>query len=170
MQQLFKLEKKLIKKNYIVIILSLTMVASCNQNKENNQTTAENNEFATSAPKIQRNEAPENATVYFITPSPNAVLSSPVKVEFGVTEMEIVPLGQNIPLTGHHHIIINADLPDMNFPIPADENYVHFGDGSSETTLNLDKGDHTLQLILGDYLHIPHNPPVYSDKITITVE
>jgi hypothetical protein len=146
------------------------MIASCNQNKENNQVAVENNEFVASAPKIQRNVASENAEVYFITPSPNAVVSNPVKVEFGVIEMEIVPSGQNTPLTGHHHIIIDADLPDMNFPIPADENYIHFGDGSSETTLNLDKGDHTLQLLIGDYLHIPHNPPVYSDKITITVE
>ena len=146
------------------------MIASCNQNKENNQAAVENNEFVASAPKIQRNVAPENAVVYFITPSPNAVVSSPVKVEFGVTAMEIVPSGQNTPLTGHHHIIIDADLPDMNFPIPADENYIHFGDGSSETTLNLDKGDHTLQLLIGDSLHIPHNPPMYSDKITITVK
>lgn len=162
--------KTLNKRNYAIILSLLTMIASCNQNNTDNQTNAENNEAATSAPKIKRSEAPEDAVVYFITPRPNTVLSSPIKVEFGVTAMEIVPSGQNTPLTGHHHIIIDADLPDMNFPIPADENYIHFGDGSSETTLNLDKGDHTLQLIIGDYLHIPHNPPVYSDKITITVE
>jgi hypothetical protein len=84
--------------------------------------------------------------------------------------MEIVPSGQNSPMTGHHHIIIDADLPNMSFPIPANENYVHFGDGSTETILNLSQGEHSLQLILGDYLHVPHTPAVYSEKITITVE
>jgi len=162
--------KPLNKKNCTILLSLLAMIASCNQNNADNSTNTGNKETTTSAPKIQRSEAPKNAVVYFIAPNPNTVLSNPVKVKFGVTDMEIVPSGQNTPLTGHHHIIVDADLPNMNFPIPADENYIHFGDGSSETTLNLNKGDHTLQLIIGDYLHIPHNPPVYSDKITITVE
>ena len=153
-------------KKFITLLLSILLVAACNQSNEINVIE----EPIYSVPSIKRNPAPESASVYFINPEANAIVSTPVKVKFGVTGMEIVPSGQNTPHTGHHHIIINADLPDMNFPIPADENYVHFGDGSSETELNLAQGEHTLQLILGDYLHVPHSPPVYSEKIIITVE
>jgi hypothetical protein len=159
----------LIIKNYLLVLASLFIVAACNQNNENPQISVAE-EVPTSAPMIKRNKAPENADVYFISPTANAMVTSPVEVKFGVKNMEIVPSGQNSPLTGHHHIIINANLPNMNFPIPANENYVHFGDGSTETVLNLSQGEHTLQLILGDYLHVPHSPPVYSEQITITVK
>ena len=97
-------------------------------------------------------------------------LYGPIEVEFGVSNIEIVPSGQDQQGSGHHHIIIDAELPDMNLPIPADKNYVHFGDGSSKTTLNLEPGEHTLQLLLGDYLHIPHEPPIMSEKITVFVD
>ena len=153
----------------ITILLSILLVTACNQSNESSQVNVYE-EPIYSTPSIQRNPAPEGASVYFIGLEANALVCSPVKVEFGLTGMDIVPSGQNAPYTGHHHIIINADLPDMNFPIPADKNYVHFGDGSAETELNLEQGEHTLQLILGDYLHIPHSPPIYSEKITITIK
>ena len=156
-------------KKFITLLLSILLVAACNQSNDSNDSN-EIEKPIYSVPSIKRNPAPEDASVYFINPEANTIVSTPVKVKFGVIGMEIVPSGQNTPHTGHHHIIINADLPDMNFPIPADENYVHFGDGSSETELNLAQGEHTLQLILGDYLHVPHSPPVYSEKIIITVE
>ena len=156
-------------KNHLLVLASLFMLAACNQNNENPQISVAA-EVPTSAPMIKRNKAPENAGVYFISPKANAMVTSPVEVKFGVKNMEIVPSGQNSPLTGHHHIIINANLPNMNFPIPANENYVHFGDGSTETMLNLSQGEHTLQLILGDYLHVPHSSPVYSEQINITVK
>jgi hypothetical protein len=73
-------------------------------------------------------------------------------------------------MSGHHHVLIDAELPAMDMPIPADANHVHFGDGSSTTELTLEPGEHTLQLLFADHLHIPHDPPVYSDRITITVE
>ncbi len=122
--------------------------------------------------------SPENANLYFITPTDGETVSGPVTVKFGLEGMGVAPAGafQNpstltqFPHTGHHHIIIDGELPPMNMPIPADETYVHFGTGATETTLDLAPGQHTLQLILGDALHMPHNPPVISDKITITVE
>lgn len=156
-------------RKYSTLLASLFVFAACTQDKESPQISIVE-EVPTSAPMIKRNKAPENANVYFISPKANAIVTNPVEVKFGVTNMEIVPSGQNSPMTGHHHIIIDADLPNMSFPIPANENYVHFGDGSTETKLNLSQGEHSLQLILGDYLHVPHTPAVYSEKITITVE
>ncbi|MBH17953.1 MAG: rod shape-determining protein RodA [Gammaproteobacteria bacterium] len=124
----------------------------------------------TSPPSIKRVVSPTGSKIYFIAPKNDEIVSNPVSLEFGSEGVEIVPSGQNKPATGHHHIIIDAELPNMNLPIPADDNYVHFGDGSSSTQLTLEPGIHTLQLLLGDFLHIPHDPPLYSEKITVTVE
>ncbi|PON19673.1 rod shape-determining protein RodA [Candidatus Entotheonella serta] len=109
-------------------------------------------------------------TVYIIEPTDGAVVSNPVKVVFGLKGMGVAPAGVERDKTGHHHLIIDAELPDLKAPIPADENYRHFGSGQTETTLELSPGQHTLQLLLGDFVHIPHDPPVMSKKITITVK
>lgn len=117
-----------------------------------------------------RRPSPEGAAVSFITPQDGAVVSSPVQVEFSVAGMDLVPAGNDAPNSGHHHILIDAELPDMSLPVPADANHVHFGDGSASTELTLPPGEHTLRLLFADYLHIPHDPAVYSERITITVE
>jgi hypothetical protein len=119
---------------------------------------------------MPRSPAPEGAVVYFLTPQDGAVVSSPVRVEFGITGMALVPAGRHADNSGHHHVLIDADLPDLSLPIPADEKHVHFGDGSATAELELEPGEHTLQLLFADYLHIPHDAPVYSERITITVE
>lgn len=125
---------------------------------------------ASTAPAMPRSAAPAGARVYFVTPANGATVSSPVTVEFAIDGMDVVPAGTQADNGGHHHVIIDAELPAMNLPIPADANHVHFGDGSSSTSLDLAPGEHTLQLLFADHLHIPHDPPVYSEKITITVE
>ncbi len=84
--------------------------------------------------------------------------------------MDVVKAGNNQPNSGHHHLLIDTDLPDLGLPIPADEHHVHFGDGSTSTQITLPPGEHKLQMLLGDHLHIPHNPPLTSAQITITVE
>lgn len=119
---------------------------------------------------ISRTPSPAGARVFFITPADGDVVSSPVRVQFGLTGMELAPAGDNRPNSGHHHLIIDSELPPFDQPIPKDEHHVHFGDGSSETMLELAPGRHTLQLLVGDYMHIPQDPPVYSEPITITVE
>lgn len=114
--------------------------------------------------------APEGARVYFITPADGAVIEGPVTVRFGLSGMGVAPAGVERQHTGHHHLLINLDtLPPLDQSLPANEHVVHFGAGQTETTLNLAPGKHRLQLLLGDHLHIPHNPPVLSDAITITV-
>lgn len=114
--------------------------------------------------------SPLGADVYFITPKDGAVTKSPLIVRFGLADMGIAPAGVDIPNTGHHHLLINSKLPTLDRPIPKDESHRHFGGGQTETRLMLAPGIYTLQLILGDYRHIPHDSPVISEKITITVE
>ena len=115
--------------------------------------------------------APADARVYIISPVDGEVLSSPVKVKFGLSGMGVAPAGVEKAATGHHHLLIDLDtLPDPGKPLPADDHHKHFGGGQTETSVDLAPGQHTLQLIMGDHNHVPHDPPVVSDRITITVE
>lgn len=118
-----------------------------------------------------RTPAPAGAAVYFISPANGAVVTSPVTVKFGLKGIGVAPAGVDNPKTGHHHLLIDvAKLPAMDSPVPADANHKHFGGGQTETTVELAPGTHTLQLLLGDMSHIPHDPPILSEKITITVK
>lgn len=115
--------------------------------------------------------APEDAELYFVALEDGATVSSPVTVAFGLSGMGVAPVGVEHPNTGHHHLLLNVDeLPDMDMPIPADDRHIHFGGGQTEVQLDLEPGTHTLQLLLGDHYHIPHNPPVMSERISIVVE
>lgn len=125
---------------------------------------------AAAGAQIKRTPSPAGAEAYFIAPQDGATLRSPVTVKFGLKNMGVAPAGASFENSGHHHLIIDAEPPPLDAPIPADANHVHFGKGQTETTLNLPPGKHTLQLLLGDALHIPHDPPVKSARITITVQ
>ena len=115
-------------------------------------------------------KAPESAGVYFISPANGDTVSSPFKVQFGLTGMGVAPAGTDKENTGHHHLIIDAKLDDTMNPIPNDANHKHFGGGQTETMLDLPAGEHTLQLVLGDKSHVPHDKPVMSEVIKITVK
>ncbi len=115
--------------------------------------------------------ADEEKKLYIISPADGETLSNPVTVHFGLKGMGVAPAGVDLPNTGHHHLLINVDtLPALDMPVPADERHLHFGGGQTEVTLELESGEHTLQLLLGDKMHIPHAEPMISEKITITVE
>jgi len=119
---------------------------------------------------LPRSAAPDLAAAYIISPADGETVSSPVTVRFGLRGMGVAPAGVQQANTGHHHLLIDVDeLPPDNLPLPASEHVVHFGGGQTETTIELAPGTHTLQLVLGDHLHIPHDPPVRSQRITITV-
>lgn len=120
--------------------------------------------------EVARTPAPPNAKVYFIAPSNGAYLSSPVTVRFGLAGMGVAPAGVQAETTGHHHLLIDTKLEDYAAAIPKDTNNVHFGGGQTEATIALPPGTHTLQLIVGDHNHIPHDPPVKSEVITISVK
>ena len=119
---------------------------------------------------LERTASVEGARVFFISPADGETVSNPVKVVFGIEGMTVAPAGDNTPHSGHHHLLIDTDLPDLGLPIPKDNQHVHFGDGSTSTEITLEPGEHTLQMLLGDHLHIPHNPPLKSAQITIQVE
>jgi len=119
---------------------------------------------------LAASSSPDGARVYIKSPADGETVSSPVKVQFGLDGMAVVPAGTDKPNSGHHHLLIDTDEPDMDKPIPKDAKHVHFGKGQTETTVELEPGRHTLQLLLGDKAHIPHNPPVVSEVITITVK
>jgi hypothetical protein len=117
-----------------------------------------------------RTPSPAGAEVYIISPKDGAKVSSPFVVEFGLKGMGVAPAGVKIENTGHHHLLIDTDAPaDLNAPLPSSDKVMHFGKGQTQTTLTLPPGKHTLQLLLGDSGHVPHNPPVISKKITVTV-
>jgi len=118
----------------------------------------------------KRTPAAPGAKVTILEPKNGAEVTSPVTVKFGIEGMELAPAGTEKAMSGHHHVLIDAELADVNSPIPADDHHKHFGKGQTEAALDLKPGKHTLQLVLGDYNHIPHDPVVQSDVITIIVK
>ncbi|NIL94856.1 MAG: DUF4399 domain-containing protein [Woeseiaceae bacterium] len=159
---------------FTLAAIAVLLAGACGQ-QESEPATAEEPAAAPAAEEqapaaLPRTTSPDGARVFFITPADGDTVSSPVRIEFGIEGMNVVAAGVNEAHSGHHHLIIDAGLPDMGLPIPADENYVHFGDASTSTERELAPGEHTLQLLLGDHLHIPHDPPVMSETITITVK
>ena len=125
---------------------------------------------AAGPPALTRTTSPDGARVFFITPADGDTISNPVRIEFGISGMSVVKAGDNRPNSGHHHLLIDTDLPKLGAPVPADANHIHFGDGSTSTEISLEPGHHRLRMLLGDYLHIPHDPALVSKSITITVE
>jgi hypothetical protein len=114
--------------------------------------------------------APANAYLYIGWPNDGELINScEVRVWFGLRQMGVAPAGVEKANTGHHHLLVDVDLPPMDEPIPNDRNHLHFGGGQTETVVELPSGTHTLQLLMGDKDHLPHNPPVVSAKKTITV-
>ena len=114
--------------------------------------------------------APANAQVYFIWPHEGSVIvNGKFWVRMGLRNMGVAPKGTGGPATGHHHLLIDTELPAMTEPIPNDRNHLHFGAGETEARVELPPGKHRLQLLLGDKDHRPHNPPVVSKPITVVV-
>jgi len=124
--------------------------------------------FAADLPKTSSAKGSE---VYIVSPNNGDTVSGTFTVVFGLKGMGVAPAGVDLPNTGHHHLLIDMKgLPDMNMPMPASDQLKHFGLGQTETEVTLPAGKHTLQLVLGDKLHIPHEPPLISKKITVTVK
>jgi len=127
--------------------------------------------FAAAAADVPLSPSPAGASVFFVEPADGATVPATFTVKFGVKGMTIAPAGTDQPNSGHHHLLIDvAEAPDMKQPLAANEHVVHFGKGQTETQVTLPPGKHTLQLVFANYLHIPHDPPVVSKQITVTVK
>jgi hypothetical protein len=123
------------------------------------------------AAQMARTKSPATAKAYIISPKNGATVTSPVTIQFGLKGMGVAPAGVTNENTGHFHLLIDTDtMPDMAMPLPKTDKIVHFGGGQTETDQKLTPGKHTLQLLMGDANHMPHDPPVMSEKITITVK
>jgi hypothetical protein len=119
----------------------------------------------------ERTPSPSGAEVYIVSPKDGATVTSPVTVQFGLKGMGVAPAGIKFENAGHHHLLVDTDAPaDQNAPLPVTDKILHYGKGQTEASVTLPPGKHTLQLVLGDQNHTPHNPPVVSKKITITVK
>ena len=154
----------------ILLALGLAaLLAACGE-RASEEPAAATPAIAEVPASLPRSPAPAGARVFFVSPADGETVSNPVTVVFGIEGMSVAPAGDDTPHSGHHHIIIDAELPDLGMPIPASDNHVHFGDGRTETELTLAPGEHTLQMLLGDHMHIPHDPPLASERITILVE
>jgi hypothetical protein len=127
--------------------------------------------LAAAAAAQPRLTAPAGAKVYFIAPKNGATVHNPGVVKFGLKGMTIAPAGTKADNTGHHHLLVDTDLSelDLTAPLPATDKIRHFGKGQTETTLTLPPGKHTLELVFADYGHMSFDPPLHSKKITITV-
>jgi hypothetical protein len=127
--------------------------------------------LAATGPGAAQTPSPAGAKVYIINLKDGDTVTSPFKVEFGLTGMGVAPAGVEKPNTGHHHLIIDTALSadELKAPIASDAKHVHYGGGQTEAMVTLPPGKHTLQLVLGDWSHVPHVPPVMSTPITVTV-
>jgi uncharacterized protein DUF4399 len=122
------------------------------------------------APALAESTAsPPGAVVYFHSPLDGARVPQRFTVKIGLKEMGVAPAGVAKEFTGHHHLLVDTEMVPLDQPIPSDYNHIHLGNGQTETVLTLPPGTHTLQLLLGDHQHLPHQPPVMSKKITIYV-
>jgi hypothetical protein len=157
--------------NRPLFLLCVILIAACGQEADDTsslETTAETSSGAAPV-TLERRAAPAGATAYIIEPADGATVASPVRIVFGLSGIGVAPAGVPRADAGHHHLLVDTGLPDLGLPIPADDNHRHFGGGQTETEIELAPGTHTLQLLLGDERHVPHDPPVTSERITITV-
>src|SRR5207249_10143977 len=128
---------------------------------------------ATPAPTVAQTGGPTasalGAEVYFVDLKDGATVASKTTVKFGLRNMEVAPASSQREHTGHHHLLVDTELPPLDQPIPNDFNHLHFGAGQTETDVTLSPGPHTLQLLIGDKNHMPHTPPIMSHPIRVRV-
>lgn len=151
----------------------LTLLMACSKAPDGGAATADaasHDDHADAAvAMLPRTPAPAGARVFIVSPEDGATVSSPVHVVFGAEGIDVVPATEQSDHAGHHHLLVDTDLADPAMPIPADAQHIHYGQAQTEATIELEPGTHTLQLVMGDHLHVPFDPVIASPTISITV-
>jgi hypothetical protein len=158
------------KQTLLVMLVALSLAACGDNSSQQAKKEAEPPAGAPALTADGRTPSPPGAKVTILEPKDGATAKSPVTVKFGVAGMEVVQAGTDKPNSGHHHLFIDTKLDDPTTSIPADANHIHYGKGQTEAQVELAPGKHTLQDVFADKNHMPHDPPVVSDVVTITVE
>jgi hypothetical protein len=162
---------------------TITLLAACSKSPESAAPAADAPAADATAPATEhadhaatpaatglaRTPAPAGASVFIVSPKEGETVTTPVKVVFGISGMGLAPAGEKNDNAGHHHLLVDTDLANPGLPVPTDDKHLHFGKAQTEAEVALAPGTHTLQLVLGDYLHIPFDPVIASPKITINV-
>jgi hypothetical protein len=155
------------------LAMAVLLLQACSGGDNNSSITTPKQATQNDAPAAEATTATDSgfssARVFIVSPADGETLTSPVTVVFGIENFRVAPAGTFEAGTGHHHLLIDTDLPPLNQPIPADANHMHFGKAQTEATIELAPGPHKLQLVLGDGYHVPHDPALISAPITITV-
>jgi len=155
------------------LAMAVLLLQACSGGDNNSSIATPKQATQNDAPAAEATTATDSgfssARVFIVSPADGETLTSPVTVVFGVENFRVAPAGTFEAGTGHHHLLIDTDLPPLNQPIPADANHLHFGKAQTEATIELAPGPHKLQLVLGDGYHVPHDPALISTPITITV-
>jgi hypothetical protein len=156
-----------------LLTMAVLLLQACSGSDNSPSTATQTQATQNDAPAAEAAAATDSgfssARVFIVSPADGETLTSPVTVVFGVENFRVAPAGTFETGTGHHHLLIDTDLPPLNQPIPADANHIHFGKAQTEATIELSPGPHTLQLVLGDGYHVPHDPALISTPITISV-
>lgn len=155
------------------LAMAILLLQACSGGDSNSSIATPKQATQKDAPAAEAATAADSgfssARVFIVSPADGETVTSPVTVVFGVENFRVAPAGTFEAGTGHHHLLIDTDLPPLNQPIPADANHMHFGKAQTEATIELAPGPHKLQLVLGDGYHVPHDPALVSTPITITV-
>lgn len=160
-----------------MLVVSCLALSGCAMNQQPSQGSAAPTmtlKTTTSTPVIfetyKKVATAEGSSLYFINVKNGDTVASPLNVQFGLRGMGVAPAGVEKAGTGHHHLLVDVAELDVNNGIPMDDKHRHFGTGQTEVSIALKPGTHTLQLVLGDQNHIPHHPPLMSERITVTVK
>ena len=156
------------------IFLSLFVFSACAQKSSDNEVheSKGHHEHATTQTHAQEDpfQLPKNAKVFFVNLQNGQQITSPVYVKMGVEGMKVVPSGQVVDGTGHHHILVDrGDFIPQKTMVPADSAHIHFGGGQTETYLNLSPGKHKLALQFADGIHRSYGKAL-SATVDITVK
>jgi hypothetical protein len=108
-------------------------------------------------------------SVSFVEPADGATVSSPFKVKFGVSGMDIKPVGDMSANTGHHHLLINHDSVKDGEVVPVDDTHMHFGKGQTETMVTLPPGKYKLTMQFANGAHQSYGAGM-SKSISVTVK